>query len=215
MMAVASPHEVPVARRGFRLGLPDGFIPLPLSEGDIDVESDEFESLVSFAAEAFGLSATDESSIATATSFAQLGSIISDSGVDYSAIAFYKSPDDLMRPIMVTLTGIAMPSDHRSREAAITDLLELHGESNDSTTEEIRLPVGPAVATVTEEENALVMGDEPIQVLTRQLSAWVPDRDGTTIAVVSIMTNSFRDWEYVCTLALDIFDSLGWEPLSG
>lgn len=85
----------------------------------------------------------------------------------------------------------------------------------DRTVEQIKLPVGPAIATVTEEENALVMGDEPIQVLTRQLSAWVPDREGTTIAVVSVMTNSFRDWEHVCTLALDIFDSLGWEPLSG
>jgi hypothetical protein len=59
------------------------------------------------------------------------------------------------------------------------------------------------------------MADEPIPVLTRQLSAWVPDRDGTTIGVISVMTNSFQDWERVCVLALDIFDSFGWEPLSG
>ncbi|WP_141921351.1 hypothetical protein [Halopolyspora algeriensis] len=208
-------YEAPVAQRGFRLGLPDGFIPLPLDDVDLDVESDEFESLVSFVAERFGLSATDESSIAAAASFAQLGSVIGDSGVDYSAIAFYKSPDDPMRPIMVTLTGIAMPSDHHRKSEAVANLLELHGSSSDSTVEEIRLPVGPAAATVTEEQNALVMGDEPIPVLTRQLSAWIPDPDGTTIAVVSVMTNSFQDWEHVCTLALDIFDSFGWEPLSG
>ncbi|SDP94885.1 hypothetical protein SAMN04487905_11695 [Actinopolyspora xinjiangensis] len=120
-----------------------------------------------------------------------------------------------MRPIMVTLTGIAMPSDHHRKSEAVADLLELHRASADSTFEEIRLPVGPAVVTVTEEENALVVDEEPIHVLTRQLTAWVPDPDGTTIAVVSVMTNSFQDWEHVCTLALDIFDSFGWEPLSG
>lgn len=214
-MAVTTPHEAPLARRGFRLGLPEGFMPLPLDEVDLDVESEEFESLVSFVAERFGLSETDDSSFAAAASFAQLGSVIGDAGVDYSAIAFYKSPDDPMRPIMVTLTGIAMPSDHHRKSEAVADLIELHGASNYSTVEEIRLAVGPAVATVSEEENALVMGEEPVHVLTRQLSVWVPDPDGTTIAVVSVMTNSFQDWEHVCTLALDIFDSFGWEPLSG
>ncbi|MDI2027402.1 hypothetical protein QFW96_02215 [Saccharopolyspora sp. TS4A08] len=32
---------------------------------------------------------------------------------------------------------------------------------------------------------------------------------------VSVITNSFPDWERVCVLGLEIFDTFGWEPLSG
>lgn len=212
-MTLTTPDEVPVAPRGFRLGLPDGFISLPLD--DVDYESAEFEPLVSLVAARFGLQAADENAFAAAASFAELGAVIGGAGIDYSALAFYKSPDDSLRPIMVALTGLAMPSDHHSRSEAVADLVELHTSSGESTVEKIQLSVGPAVATVAEEHNALVLGDEPIHVITRQLSAWIPDRDGTTIGVVSVMTNSFQDWEHVCVLALDIFDSFGWEPLSG
>ncbi|ASU78346.1 hypothetical protein CDG81_08620 [Actinopolyspora erythraea] len=67
---MTTPHEAPVAQRGFRLGLPDGFIPLPLDDFDVDIDSEEFKSLAFSVAKRFGLSETDDSSIAAAASFA-------------------------------------------------------------------------------------------------------------------------------------------------
>lgn len=207
-------HAAPVAQRGFHLSLPEGFVELPIEETTPD--STEFERLSTHVSDQFGLAPMGENTLAAAASFAQLGSLIGDTGgVDYSAIAFYKSPDDPLRPIMVTLTGITMPSEHRSASEAVTGLIELHSASDADVVEQVQLPAGRAVATVTEEQNALVIDDEPIHVLTRQLTAWVPDREGTTIGVVSVITNSFQDWERVCVMGLEIFDSFGWEPLSG
>lgn len=202
-----------VAQRGFHLSLPQGFMTLPVE--DAERTSAGFQDLTNQVAEQFGLTASDDNATEAATAFAQTSSLIGEGEVDFSAIAFYKSPDDALRPVMVTLTGITIPSDHRSRGEAVENLIELHGSSQVDAAEEIQLPAGPAVATVTEEQNALVMNDERIHVLTRQLSAWVPDRDGTTIGVVSVTTNSFQDWERICVLALDIFDTFGWEPISG
>lgn len=51
----------------------------------------------------------------------------------------------------------------------------------------------------------------PAVVLNRQVSAWIPEPDGDTIAVVSVASPSWPDWEHVCDLALGIFDSFGWE----
>lgn len=214
-MTVAGECDVfPVPQRGFRLGLPEEFFEIPVDETEPDPTT--LDRLSDQVAERFGIPPTDETTLAAATAFANLGSLIGDTGgVDYSAMAFYKSPDDPMRPIMVTLTGIALPSEHQNASEAVKGLFELHSESGAEAVERLQLPAGPAIATVTEEQNALVIDGEAVHLLTRQLSAWVPDRDGTTIAIVSVMTNSFRDWERVCVLALDIFDSFGWEPLSG
>lgn len=209
---MTSPHEAPIARRGFHLSLPDAFTALPLD----DIESaNDLGDLTPRIAKQFGLAPDEDGAVAAADAFAQLGSLIGDGGVDYAAVAYYKSPDDPLRPIMVALTGIAIPSDHHNISEAVTSLVELHSASGADAVEELRLPSGPAVATVAEEQNALVMNDIPVHILTRQLSAWVPDRDGTTIGVVSVITNSFQDWERVCVLGLEIFDTFGWEPLSG
>lgn len=209
-------HSSRVAQRGFHIGLPEGFVELPTERADPDADSTAFHRLAAYASERFGVPPDGEATFAAAASFAQLGSLIGDTGgVDYSALAFYKSPDDPLRPIMVALAGITMPSQHRNVSEAVTGLIELHGASSADAVERLQLPAGPAVATVTEEQNALVIGDEPIHILTRQLSAWVPDREGTTIGVVSVITNSFQDWERVCTLGLEIFDTFGWEPLIG
>jgi hypothetical protein len=195
--AMTTREQDRTAQRGFHLNLPQGFVTLPLD--DVALEPTELEDLKAKLAEQLGIAPTDEGAQVAAASFSQLGSMIGDGGIDYSAIALYKSLDDPLRPIMVTLTGLAMPSDHRSRAEAISSLIELH--SGADAINEIRLPSGPAVTTVTEEQNALIINDESIQVLTRQLSAWVPDREGTTIGVISVITNSFQDWERVCVLA--------------
>lgn len=203
----------PVAKRGFRVGLPDGFIELPLDE--VDVESTELETLVSAVRQRFGMSA-DDVVAETATSFAAMGELIGRSGVDYAAVAFYGSPDDPLRSIMMTLTGTALPSDHTSEIQAVTELHNLHGSSSKyETVEGLRLPAGPAVATVAEERSAVEFGGSSSDVITRQLSAWIPDREGTTVGVISASTNSFQDWEHVCVLALDIFETFEWEPING
>ena len=113
----------PVARRGFNLGLPEGFIELP-TDGD-DLESPELtEQLNAQVAAQFGLPPDGDNAAAAAAAFADLGILSGGGGVDYSAIAFYQSPDDPARPIMILVTGIAMPSDHYGKDAAIAGLLE-------------------------------------------------------------------------------------------
>jgi hypothetical protein len=42
---------------------------------------------------------------------------------------------------------------------------------------------------------------------------WIPDRDGTTLAVLSASTNNWRDWRRVCELALGVFETVEWQPL--
>jgi hypothetical protein len=202
------------ARRGFKLSLPEGFIELPLDDEILEAAED-FSEFTTKVSTAFDLSPNDQNSREVAISFAGLGSLAGNRGVDYASVAFYKSPDDPLRPIMIMLTGVTMPSEHHREELAITGLLELKEEEvgRDSIAE-LHLPVGPAVAVVNEEENALIIEQTPIPILTRQISAWVPDPDGTTIGVVTATTNCYLDWEHVCVLALEIFDSFEWEPLS-
>jgi hypothetical protein len=203
----------PVARRGFNLGLPDGFIELPADRDDL--ESPELtEHLIAQVAEQFGLPSDGENATAAAAAFADLGILAGGGGVDYSAIAFYKSPDDPTRPIMILVTGIAMPSDHYGNDAAIAGLLEAHKAEGRGEPVAIQLPVGPAVALAVEEKNFLELGEEKFPILTRQFSAWVPDPDGTTVGVVSVMTNCWQDWDHVCVLATEIFDSFEWLELS-
>jgi hypothetical protein len=209
----AVPHEPPAAQRGFHVGLPEGFIELPLDE--VDVESAEAETLVAAVRKRFGMPA-DEIVAETAASFAAMGELIGASGVDYAAVAFYRSPDDPLRPIMMTLTGTALPSSHPSQLQAVTELHNLHMDSGKyETVEELKLPVGPAVATVAEAASSVELAGDTSRMLTRQLSAWVPDHEGTTIGAISVSTNSFQDWERICVLALDIFETFEWEPIDG
>ena len=203
----------PVARRGFNLGLPEGFIELP-TDGD-DLGSPELtERLNAQVAAQFGLPPDGDNAAAAAAAFADLGVLAGNGGVDYSAIAFYQSPDDPARPIMILVTGIAMPSDHYGKDAAIAGLLETHQADGHGEPVAIQLPIGPAVAVAVEEKNFLAFDDEKVPILTRQFSAWVPDPDGTTIGVVSVMTNCWQDWDHVCVLATEIFDSFEWHELS-
>ncbi len=199
----------PVEMRGFRLGLPEGFVELPVDDVD---DQPAYERLPESIAALFGLSVHDEDVVSAAHAFNGLGTVIGEAGVDYSAIAFYKSPDEPSRPIMVTVCGTTIPSDHGSKSEAVKNLLEAHKYKDHQDLTEIRLPAGPAAVVVTEEQNVLVVDEVPTRVLTRQLAAWVPDPEGTTVGVVSVMTNSFQDWEHVCALGLAIFDSFDWEP---
>lgn len=208
------PGASAIAGRGYQLQLPEGFTELPLVEEDLGTPED-VQTLIGRVAAVFGLSPQDDNARAATAMFTGLGLIAGSRDVEYASLAFYKSPDDPLRPIMVMLTGMTMASDHHHKESAIVALLESLKQDPDNTVSEVRLPIGPAVAVVSEEQNQLSLADEPIVVLTRQVSAWVPDPDGTTIGIATVTTNSYQDWVHVCRLALDIFDSFEWEPLGG
>jgi hypothetical protein len=54
-------------------------------------------------------------------------------------------------------------------------------------------------------------GVEPIMLRSRQWTAWIPDPDGTTIAIISVTSPSVPDWPHVADLAADVFDSFAWQ----
>jgi hypothetical protein len=201
-----------VTRRGFNLAVPEGFIALPVDEDDFDTP-EVGQALAARFAALFGLDPASEYAVATAAAFAGIG-LVAGASLDFAAVALYRSPDDPMRPIMIVLTGVTMPSEHHNPQAAIEGLLEIHHSEGRGVPTRHRLPVGPAVAVVTEDHQALEYDGEAVPVLTRQVSLWVPDPDGTTVGVVAVQTNSWQDWEHVCVVALDIFDSFEWQPLN-
>lgn len=203
-MTTASPRV-----RGFQFGLPTGFVELPVDQEDLSPES--FSALRGELADLFGFDAHGQSSEAAALGMATLGLMID--GVDYAAVGIYRSPDEADRPIMIVLTATGVPSDHGRQETAIAGLLDIHEAQGRGTVGRLTLPAGPAVAVVTEQQSILHIREASAPLLQRQVAAWLPDPAGSTIAVVSASTNSWRDWEHVCALALDVFDSLEWSPL--
>lgn len=198
----------PVQAASFVFGLPSGFVELPVRKDDLRDEN--LDHLVTSVAGVFGLEANDDNAVQAALGLAALGSAVGDRGVDYAAVGFYRSPDDPNRPIMVVVTSIGMDSDHADLQTAIDALVEIHQEKNHDSVERISLPAGPAVAVVDEDPQYLQLGDDSVPLLQRRVTAWIPDRQGTTIAVISVCTNSWQDWEHVCRLALEIFRSLAW-----
>lgn len=208
-MTVSSAPAVPPCLRRFQFGLPTGFVELPVDPEDLSPES--FGTLRREVAGAFGFDADDPSTEAAALGMATLGLMMA--GVDYAAVGIYRSPDEPGRPIMIVLTGTGLPSDHDRPETAIEGLLEIHEAQGQGTVGRLTLPTGPAVVVVSEQESVLHIGEATAPVLQRQVAAWLPDPAGSTIAVVSASTNSWPDWEHVCALALDVFESLEWFSL--
>lgn len=208
MTIPSAPTTSPPLRR-FQFDLPTGFVELPVDQEDLDPES--FGALRGELAGMFGSDTDDPGIEAAALGMATLG--LTMSGVDYAAVGLYRSPDEPGRPIMVVLTATGLPSDHDRQEIALDGLVEIHEAQGRGTVGRLTLPTGPAVVVVSEQESVLHIGEAAAPVLQRQVAAWVPDRTGSTIAVVSVSTNSWRDWEHVCALALDIFESLEWFSL--
>lgn len=104
-----------------------------------------------------------------------------------------------------------MTASHASLSTEIAALIKIHQERGDFA-QALTLPAGQAVAVVTEAAQAVGKDAESqAVVLSRQVAAWIPQPDGDTIAVVSVASPSWPDWEHVCDLALGIFDSFGWE----
>ena len=109
------------------------------------------------------------------------------------------------------MSTVRMTAAQAALSTEIAALMAIHQELGASP-EVLTLPAGEAVAVVTEAAQDVGTDPEsPAVVLNRQVSAWIPDPDGDTIAVVSVASPSWPDWEHVCDLALGIFDSFGWE----
>lgn len=195
-----------ITPRSFSLSLPDGFVPLPLSEEDRDDTG-----LARHFANLLGLDDTDESSSIVATVLTEFGTTLGASGLEYAAIGLWRSPSVPTRPVSALPTCARMTTSHAAVNTEIAALLEVH-EQRGAFAQALTLPAGLAVAVVTEEAQAAGKdADSPAVVLNRQVAAWIPEPDGDTIAVVSVASPSWPDWEHVCDLALGIFDSFGWE----
>jgi hypothetical protein len=190
----------------FSLSLPRGFVPLPLFE-----EGRDDAGLARHFADLLGLDDVDESSTMVAAVMADFGAMLGSGGLEYAAMGLFRSPSVPTRPVSALLTCVRMTASQSALSTEIAALMTIHQELGASP-QVLTLPAGEAVAVVTEE--AQDVGTDPAVpavVLNRQVSVWIPEPDGDTIAVVSVASPSWPDWEHVCDLALGVFDSFGWE----
>lgn len=195
--------------RSFGLGLPAGFVDLPSSVASATAAS--IGEVTAYFARLFNLPLDDLNAAAAAVYFAAVGTSSGADGIDHTAMAMYRSPDDPERAMMVLLSSSCLPASHPGVAPAVAGLLEIHRASDRNTVAQVELPAGPAVVVVDEEQNGITIGEQFAPIVHRKITAWVPDPDGTTIAVVSMASNNWPDWAYVCRLALDIFDTLEWD----
>jgi len=190
---------------GFSIELPEGFIELPAAPVIAEVQR-ELEEL-------FDLPAGDTSAAEVAKSLSALGTLAAGGGAQYSSIGLFRSPDDPQRPVSVVFTASQMTSDHDDASMVIIGLREVYAADPDTATEVLQLPAGQALATIREQPLMLqVDGVAPVALLQRQVVAWIPDRAGSTVAVVGVASNCWQDWPHVCDLALDVFESVSWTP---
>jgi hypothetical protein len=175
--------------------------------------ADSAQALAAELAGRFGLPADDVSAVVVADLFAVFGAMAGESGIEFAAVGLFRSPDAPERPASVFLTGTRMRSDHGSPDVAIAGLRDILAGQGADTVEALTLPAGPAVVVVDESMQELPTGEatDPAVILTRRATAWIPDPDGTTVGIVSVISPSWQDWAHTCDLALDVFDSFSWE----
>jgi hypothetical protein len=192
--------------QAFSLSLPRGFVPLPLS----DEERDD-AGLARHFADLLGLADVDESSAMVAGVMADFGGMLGSGGLEYAALGLFRSPSVPTRPVSALLTCIRMTASGAALSKEIAALMTIHQEQG-AAPEVLTLPAGEAVAVVTEEAHDVGTDPaSPVVVLNRQVSVWIPEPDGDTIAVVSVASPSWPDWDHICDLALGIVDSFSWE----
>lgn len=200
------------ALRAFSIALPHSIVPIPVVAVDNGVSS-----LAEALADRFGLSPSDLSLSVVAEVFGAVGDLLGVSGMEFAGLGLFRSPDDPERPASVLVTGTRLPSDHESPEVAIAGLRDVHTRQGKTTVETLTLPAGPAVVVIDEDLQATPVeeGTDPLMTLTSRATAWIPDSAGTTVAVVSVISPSWRDWVHTCDLALDLLESFAWEEATG
>ncbi|HJP79886.1 MAG TPA: hypothetical protein VJ914_36775 [Pseudonocardiaceae bacterium] len=194
--------------RPFSIDLPEGMTALPTA-----AEPGAAQALAASLADGMGLPADDVSAGVVGDALTVFGALLGDAGIDFAAMGLFRSPDDPKRPVSVVVTGARIPSNHASPEVAIAGLRQLSIKNGADTVEVVHLSGGEAVIAVDESMQQLVADDAtpPAAVLTRKATAWIPDTTGSTIAVVSVISPSWQDWQHTCELAVDLFETFRWE----
>lgn len=202
-MSRPTPHS-----EQFFFNLPPSFIELPISEDQL---KDNQDDLISSVTDVLDLDAQDDdAAVEAAFGLAALGSILSDQGAGYAAAGFYRSPEDNDRPITILVTSVGIPSDYEDSQGAVQAILAVKQNEEHSSVIQFTVPAGHAVAVVDEEPHEIQLQNDVVTILQRQVTAWIPNPTGAEIALITVSTNSWKDWSYVCELALDIFCSISW-----
>lgn len=185
--------------RSFTLGVPPGFIRI-----QPDTPADE---LLAQIARVFNTEQiTDDMRKFAAVLTALTPNALTDA-IPYVGLGLFRSPQ-ARRPILLSLSCLSQAADHDGVRTAVGGLLEVH---RDRLAREVALTCGPAVITLAEEPIELTDGGQPeLRLLRREITAWVPDPAGTAIAVVSVSSNNWQDWEHISEFALGLFNSLEW-----
>lgn len=196
--------------RGFAVEIPGGFIGLPTREPTHQDLSDVARGLE----DTFQTEHGDQSASEMAYWFSLIGQLAGAGGMEFAAIGFFHSPDDLARPVYMLVSGKRVLAQFARPEEGLVYLQEYFDQQGVSRTEKVQLSVGEALVVITEQPAEFpVNGNETSTVLQYDMTAWIPDPGCTTIGVVSVSTSSWKDWNYVYEFALGLFDSAVWEPV--
>lgn len=201
--------SVEQSTRAFSLELPDGFVELP---SDLETTTPEqVQEVTAYFARLFGLPPDDLDAAAVAVNFAAIGATAGDEGIDSTAMAMYRFPDDPERAMMIMLSSMCLPAAHDNIESAVAGLVQVHSAIGRGEVSELTLPAGRSVVVVSDEENSVTVNEVTLPVLHRTITAWVPDPGGTTVGVVSFASNNWQDWTHICRLAVQILVTMRWD----
>jgi hypothetical protein len=125
---------------GFTIKLPEGFVALPASAATAEIGR--------ALKELFHLPPGDISAAKVAESLSALGLIAAAGGAEYTAIGFFRSPDNPQRPVSVLLTAARMRSDHDDPTIMIAGLREVYAQDPDTDAQALQLRAGSAVAVI-------------------------------------------------------------------
>lgn len=195
--------------RRMAVELPGGFIGLPTDKptpDDLDSVARAFEAQ-------FNLATGDDSAAEMARWLSVSSQLAGASGMEFAAVGLFHSPDDIERPVYVMITGTRVPGNFESPTQAISGMQELFEQQGEASTQAVELQCGQALLVTKELPMTVpVEGQDDVGLLQREVTAWIPDSTGSVLGVVSVLSGSWRDWAHVCDLALQVFDSVHWEP---
>jgi hypothetical protein len=195
----------------FNLVLPGGFIDLP--RGEVDME--ELQLLARELAEQFGLdpdAPMDQGMAETVVMLTSAAAAAQAGGSSYTAAGFFRSPDDVNRPIMALVNCFCLESDHTSTNVAIAGLEEVHRSTAKGPVEVVELPVGPAVVAQSVTPGGTSVGEDTVAITEHAITAWIP---GTKAVLgLAVTSNNTEDWAHVVDLARGIFATFEWADSS-
>jgi hypothetical protein len=198
---------VPVEPPGFSLFVPEGFITLPAGE----IDNRKFRSLAAGVSAGFGLdpdAEIDQGLAETTVTLATTVAAARAGGSSYTAAGFFRSPDDVNRPIMALVNCFCLESDHTSTDVAIAGLEEVHRSVANGPVEVMELPVGPAVVAQSITPARILIGEDAVEITEHAITAWIP---GTKVVLgLAVTSNNTEDWAHVIDLASGIFTTFEW-----